>query len=95
MVLKASCIWGSSGPLKSDPQKWLSIENQNKILENIKVDHEKSFGFKSNLEPNCSVHTCQDMDKGIGKGKERELQHYSITFSAKINPNENLSLNEQ
>jgi hypothetical protein len=35
------------------------------------------------------------MDKDIGKGKEREFQHHSITFSAKINPNENLSLNEQ
>jgi len=46
MVLKASCIWSSSGPLKSDPPKWLSIEDQNKILENIKVHHEKSFGFR-------------------------------------------------
>jgi hypothetical protein len=53
------------------------------------------LGPESNLEPNCSLHTCQDMDKDIGKGKEREFQHHSITFSTKINPNENLSLNKQ
>jgi hypothetical protein len=31
------------------------------------------LGSESNLEPNCSLHTCQDMDKDIGKGKEREF----------------------